>query len=383
MGIKNLRVILNQKCSLAINNRKLENYSGMIMGIDISIYLYKFLYNNNDHIEGLTRLSLRLLKNHIMPIYVFDGKPPKEKDGTLQERRDKRDILNIKKNIIEKCMNFKLENKEGNFNDFKNLIIEDESTKSLNYIIEDEELKSLYEKTEEDLKEERENIDKKIIYVKHEHIEAAKKLFDLMGIGYIHAPCEAESLLAVLCQQNLIDGCISEDSDILANGGNLFLRNLSPEKNNIEEYCLEGILQSLELNQDEFIDMCILCGCDYLPKINGLGPISAHKLILKYKTIEKFMINNSKYIIPENFDYRKARYLFKNPVDLSLIGPMNNNIKITKPNIDELKIFLKETKLKEKFINEIDKSLMNYFLNIDGMHKIESNSKITDYFSKK
>ena len=378
MGIKNLRVILNQKCKLAINNRKLDSYSGMIMGIDISIFLYKYLYNNDDHIEGLTRLSLRLLKNHIMPIYVFDGKPPKEKDGTLQERRDKRELLNIKKNIIEKCMNFK-----GELEDLKNLISSDTSIKKDLYLMDDEELKELLATSQDGLKDEYEKVVKKIIYVRSEHIESAKKLFDLMGVGYIHAPCEAESLLAVLCQQNLIDGCISEDSDILANGGQLFLRNLSADKNNIEEYCLEGILQSLELNQDEFIDMCILCGCDYLPKIIGLGPITAHKIILKYKNIEAFMETNNKYIIPPDFDYKKARYLFKNPVDLSLIGPMNDSIKLNKPNILELKNFLKETKLKEKFMNEIDKSLMNYFLNIDGMHKIESNSKITDYFTKK
>ena len=382
MGIKNLRVILNQKCSLAINNRKLDNYSGMIMGIDISIFLYKYLYNNDDHIEGLTRLSLRLLKNHIMPIYVFDGKPPKEKDGTLQERRDKREVLNIKKNIIEKCMNLQNSDDKKDFETFKNEVLSEIKTKSDIFIIDDEELKNIFEKTNDDLKDEFEKIDKKIIYVKYEHIESSKKLFDLMGVGYIHAPCEAESLLAVLCQQNLIDGCISEDSDILVNGGQLFLRNLSAEKNNIEEYCLEGILQGLEMTHDEFIDMCILCGCDYLPKINGMGPITAHKLIIQYKTIEKFMENNSKFTIPPDFDYVKARYLFKNPVDLELIGPMNDKIKINKPNIEELKIFLKETKLKEKYLHEVDKSLMNYFLNIDGMHKIESNSKITDYFKK-
>ena len=37
MGIKNLKVILNSKCSLAINQRKLNCYNGMNIGIDISI----------------------------------------------------------------------------------------------------------------------------------------------------------------------------------------------------------------------------------------------------------------------------------------------------------------------------------------------------------
>jgi flap endonuclease-1 len=83
MGIKNLRVILNQNCRNAINVRKLNVYSGMKIAIDLSIFLYKYLYNNNDHIEGLTRLILRLLKNQITPLFVFDGIPPEEKNITL------------------------------------------------------------------------------------------------------------------------------------------------------------------------------------------------------------------------------------------------------------------------------------------------------------
>lgn len=31
------------------------------------------------------------------------------------------------------------------------------------------------------------------------------------------------------------------------------------------------MLEELGLSQDEFIDVCILCGCDYTPKISGIG----------------------------------------------------------------------------------------------------------------
>ena len=137
--------------------------------------------------------------------------------------------------------------------------------------------------------------------------------------------------------------------------------------------------------------MCILCGCDYLPKIIGMGPISAYKLISKFKTIEVFLENNTKFIIPEDFDYVKARYLFKNPLDLSLIGDMKNSIKISTPKVEELKDFLKNTKLKEKFINEIGNNLMSYFLNIQNINNLEKtlsgsctteSKKITDFFAK-
>ncbi len=40
------------------------------------------------------------------------------------------------------------------------------------------------------------------------------------------------------------------------------------------------------MSQEEFIDLCILCGCDYTNQISGLGPATAFKLIKEHKTIE-------------------------------------------------------------------------------------------------
>ena len=381
MGIKNLRVILNQKCQLAINTRKLDSYRGMTLGIDISIYLYKYLYNNDDHIEGLTRLVFRLLKNQITPFFVFDGKPPKEKDETIQGRKEKRDFMNIKKKLIEISIN----DDRKNYDNFRDIILENVKVSGDAYVIEDEDIKILFEKSNDDLRNELDKLTKKIIYVTQEHIDMSKKLFDLLGIKYIHIDCEAEGLLSMLCKNNIIDGCISEDTDILANGGYLFLRNFNADKNTIDEYCLEGILNSMDLNHTQFIDMCILCGCDYTSKINGLGPISAFKLITKYKSIEEFIKNNHKYVIPENFDYVTARYLFNNPVSKEIYNNIDKNTKLSMPNIKELKDFLKKTKLKEKFFTEIDKNLMNYYLNINGVNECDyENSiklkKITDFF---
>ena len=42
---------------------------------------------------------------------------------------------------------------------------------------------------------------------------------------------------------------------------------------------LEVALSQLGLTMDEFIDVCILCGCDYCENIKGIGPVSAVKLV--------------------------------------------------------------------------------------------------------
>jgi hypothetical protein len=46
------------------------------------------------------KLILRLLKNGILPVFIFDGKPPKEKSDVIEERKEKREILEIKKEVI-------------------------------------------------------------------------------------------------------------------------------------------------------------------------------------------------------------------------------------------------------------------------------------------
>jgi len=385
MGIKNLKIILNQKCKTAINTRKLDSYRGMILGIDLSIFLYKYLYNNDDHLEGLTRLILKLLKNQITPIFIFDGKPPKEKKEVLQNRREKRDFMSIKKKLIENCINYD----KSNFDVFKNNVLDFVNDTNSSFIISDLEIELLFKKTEDDLKKDSDKLTKKIIYITSFHIESSKKLFDLFGIKYINAPCEAESLLAILCKNNYIDGCISEDTDILPNGGHLFLRNFNADKNMVDEYCLYGILNTLNITNEQFIDMCILCGCDYTTKINGMGPITSYKLICKFENIENFIENNDKFIIPENFDYEKARNLFKNPINNEIFDKIDKNTKIEQPKINDLKIFLKDTKLINKYFKEIDNNLINYYLNIKCLNPILENNKktieknkITSYFTK-
>lgn len=391
MGIKNLNVLLDKYCESAINIRDLNEYTKIFdnnednnsyritFGIDLSIFLYKYLYaNSKNHIEGLTKFVMRLLKNHITPVFVFDGKPPKEKSDVIQNRKEKRNILVTKKNINEFALNIE----KNNYEDFKTNIlnfIEDEND---SYIIEQDEIKSIFYKSNEELKTDIQNLDRKIIYVTEYHIKSSKELFDLLGIKYIHVDCEAEALLAVLYKNNIIDGCISEDTDVLVNGGYLFLRDFNADKNTVKEYCLHGILDNLKLKYEEFMDMCILCGCDYTTKINGIGPINAYKLILKYKTIEEVFKNNNKYVISEKFDYVKARELFKNPISQVLFNNIDKNIYIKKPEIEKLIPFLKTYNLKEKIIKMIEKDLMNYYLDIEGIsNDTHTTKKITDFFT--
>jgi flap endonuclease-1 len=62
-------------------------------------------------------------------------------------------------------------------------------------------------------------------------------------------------------------------------------------------------LEGLQLSHDEFVDLCILLGCDYCDSIKGVGPKTALKLIREYKNIETILqnINTEKYKVPDNW----------------------------------------------------------------------------------
>jgi 5'-3' exonuclease len=57
--------------------------------------------------------------------------------------------------------------------------------------------------------------------------------------------------------------------------------------------------------QAQFIDMCILCGCDYCGTIRGIGPKSSYKLIQQHGTLEKVLaaLDKTKFTIPEPFPF--------------------------------------------------------------------------------
>lgn len=113
------------------------------------------------------------------------------------------------------------------------------------------------------------------------------------GIPYLVAPYEADAQLAYLEQTGLIDGIISEDSDLLVFGCRrvLFKMDTYGHCVEIQRAHLPQVTQpSLAGWSDrEFRHMAILSGCDYLPSITGMGLRSAHRLLRKYASVERLL----------------------------------------------------------------------------------------------
>lgn len=126
----------------------------------------------------------------------------------------------------------------------------------------------------------------------------------------------------------------SEDMDALTFGTNVLLRGFNSKKEPIVQIELKPLLEQFGMDMDRFIDVCILCGCDYTTNIHGIGPITAYNYIDEYECIENVVrkierdndnpTKKKKYHIPESFNYKEARDLFKEPTverDMSKIEP--------------------------------------------------------------
>lgn len=126
--------------------------------------------------------------------------------------------------------------------------------------------------------------------------EMARQLIErlkILGVQYTVAPYEADAQLVYLEKKGIIQGILSEDSDLLVFGAKRLLTKL-------DQYG-----ECVEVNRDDFTScrevslvgwtdvdfrrMAILSGCDYLKSINKMGLKTAYRLVRKHKTIERIL----------------------------------------------------------------------------------------------
>lgn len=345
MGVKNLFKLITQYAPDSISSNNIKDYSGKYIVLDASMVIYQYVIairgtgsdlQNNDgemtsHIIGVLSKTFMLLKYDIIPIFVFDGKPPDIKHDTIKTRKK-----NKKKNL-EKM-----------------------------------------EVTEDD--NERIKYFKRSFTINNKQIQEVKHILGLFGIPTIEAPSEADPLCAKIVYNKLAHGVASEDMDLLVFGCPKLIRNLSGKKKTIE-INLEIILEGMKLSLDEFIDLSILLGCDYSSTIPKIGPKRAYEIINEYRSIDKFLEEDKKvkdgfYKIPEDFNYIAARDFFKNP---PLKNITKNQIKLKKPKYNKIKEELVDVynfKLNQvnKYINIIKKTYNSY-------NGSKENNQINKYIS--
>jgi flap endonuclease-1 len=260
----------------------LQSLNGRKIAIDASMAIYQFLIavrsnsggggsvaatmltnaegETTSHIQGMFNRTIRYMTEGIRPVFIFDGKPPSLKSGELLKRREKR-----------------IQAERG-----------------------------LREAQETGDVEEEEKHSKRLVRAGQKENDDCKKLLKLMGIPVLTAPCEAEAQAASLAREGLVYAAGTEDMDALTFQTPILVRKLTfanASKSMLQTITYSKALEGLQLSHDEFVDLCILLGCDYCDSIRGVGPKTALKLIREHKNIETILqnINTEKYKIPDDW----------------------------------------------------------------------------------
>lgn len=312
MGIKDLNSFLKKNIPNTIKKVHLKEYAGKRVAIDTSIYFYKFLYKHPRFIEQFLEQIYRLIQSGITPIYIFDGKPPKEKQGELNDRKERKDDMK------DKMKQLRTELEEINTIEQKIELIEEGQVEieDIEIDIDKEMLKQLEinERKKKVIKEEIEKIQRKLIYVTWQHNQELKEFLKLLGIPYIQAECEADAICTELVRRGVVDLVMSDDMDLLVDGTQILLRDFHINSYYVTQYNVEEILLNLGLTRKQWIDFCILCGCDYTKRIYGLGPQKAYAMIRELETLpailEKYVGDGKKYTYEGKYPYEEAYHLF-------------------------------------------------------------------------
>lgn len=119
-------------------------------------------------------------------------------------------------------------------------------------------------------------------------VSDVQQLLRLFGIPFITAKGEAEAQCAYLQKLKIVDGIVTDDSDIFLFGGDNVYRNLFNQSKFVELYTLKDLNKLMCLKRDQLIQLAYLLGSDYTDGIDGVGGVLAMEIISEWhgKAIE-------------------------------------------------------------------------------------------------
>lgn len=291
MGIKHLNRFFKGNTYNALKVISIEELAGKKIAVDISIYMYRFLAEDS-LIENMYMMLSIFRHYNVTPIFIFDGKPPKEKKELLIKRRE--DKKEAEQEYAEKL-------------DILNN----------NFTMDDMEKKELMSNMD--------ILKRKFIHISKNDIENVKGLIRAYGASYFDAPGEADELCAMLALKGKVWACLSEDMDMFVYGCPRVIRYISLLNHSAILYDTTKILEILGITQKEFREICVLSGTDYNNDTDishnifeTMNQFKNYKQLATSQSDEDFyrwLMNNTNYI--EDFEVLQKVTNINNMFDLS------------------------------------------------------------------
>jgi 5'-3' exonuclease len=307
MGIDGLTKTIKKLAPQSINVMSYSDIASCsprrVYGVDVSSYLYPSLCNSaqksrGNHIREFLEMIAIWATVDVRLIFVFDG-------NTYSEA--KRETLEVRS--AQRAKN------EGQLLDIIKDIHGQVTTEAQPQTTDLQSLGQHILKGNSGTLEQRLDLEyalRNYVSMSPDKIGDLIHLFQSVGATYIRARGEADFILASLYRHGHIDGVISEDTDMLTHGvGRLVRGSMTADmgrRGQLAVYSLPTLLLDAGLSMSQFIDLCILSGCDYCPKIRGVGSAIGLTLIGKYGSVEGILAAGTKYRPDCDTDLYLERY---------------------------------------------------------------------------
>ena len=124
--------------------------------------------------------------------------------------------------------------------------------------------------------------------VTHIMVTECQQLLKLFGLPYITAPMEAEAQCAELVSLGIVDGIVTDDSDVFLFGGTRVYKNMFNQAKFVECYLSADLEKEYSLDRQKLIRIAHLLGSDYTEGLPNVGPVTALEILSEFETLEEF-----------------------------------------------------------------------------------------------
>jgi len=217
-------------------------YKGKKIGIDILGFLYRAKSRRQSTVLYIARLIAAFRRCGMIPVPVFDGRPPHEKQSLLDSRR---------------CTENQLQ------------------------------------QNDEPLQKQSQSLSQQTTCFTGEEREFIKQLLYVCGVAPLNASGEADNVLAHLAKTGEIAAVISHDMDLLVRGvETLWVPDsyaLPGDREGWTTYSCSDLCERASLSYIEFVTMSVLMGCDYTHGLLRLHYRAAYALVKSGLSLETLL----------------------------------------------------------------------------------------------